>query len=105
MAINIFFACYFALVCLNVVALSIYCCCNEACQCWRWISHVSWCIIALLMLLTFLLGGILGAFGLLFTDGSGFLEYLFSEQNLKFDQVILSGQMASYINTCFNGKK
>jgi len=103
LGINIFYGVLFLLICLNVVALTLYCCCMEGCQCMRFLSHVSWCVMALIMLLTFLLGGILGVFGLLFTDGSGFLSYIFSEQNLKFDKVILTGDTAVYLNTCFNG--
>jgi len=103
LGINIFFAVLLGLVTLNIVALILYCCCNKACQCMRFLSHISWCIIALIMLLSFLLGGALGVVGLLSTDGSGFIEYIFSEQNLKTDQLILSGDAAAYLNVCFNG--
>lgn len=103
LSINIFFAALMGLITLNVVALCLYCCCNEACQCMRFLSHLSWCIIAIIMLLSFLLGGLLGSAGLLFTDGSGFMSYLFSEQNLKFDKILLTGDVATYVNICFNG--
>jgi len=56
------------------------------------------------MLISFLLGGILGIIGLVSTDGYGFLLYLVSEQNLKFDKVLFTSDNASYLNTCFNGK-
>jgi len=55
------------------------------------------------MLVSFLLGGVLGVIGLLSTDGSGFLEYILSEENLKAEQLILSGDPAIYLNVCFNG--
>ena len=104
LGINIFFAVLAGLCVLNCIALSLYCCCNEACQCMRFLSHISWCVIAPIMLLSFLLGGALGVIGLLLTDGSGFISYVFSAQNLQIDKVLIPGTIADYLNTCFNGK-
>ncbi len=43
--------------------------------------------------------------GLVMTDSSGFINYLFSKQNLLTDKIIITGKSAQYLNTCFNGKK
>lgn len=103
LATNIFFICLLCLVVLNAICLTMYCCCNESCQCLRFVNHLTWCIMAPIMLLSFLLGGILGGLGVVLNDGSGFLDYLFSKQNLENDKVLLSGEAATYLNVCFNG--
>ncbi len=103
LGVNIFFGVLLGIIVLNLLALIFYCCCNKGCQCMRFLAHISWCIMAFIMLLTFLLGGVLGSVGLVMTDGSGFISYLFSKQNLLTDKVILTGQVATYLNPCFNG--
>jgi len=42
------------------------------------------------MILTFVLGAALGVLGLVGADGSGVLRYIFSEQNLLADKVIIT---------------
>jgi len=87
---------------LNILFLCLYVCYNNTCQWARVINFILWWIFAPIMILTFVLGAALGVLGLVGADGSGVLRYIFSEQNLLADKVIITGDTALYLNTCFN---
>jgi len=49
-----------------------------------------------------LIGGAIGVVGLIASDGVGVFKYIFSSQNLLKENVMISGDAALYLNTCFN---
>jgi len=103
LAINVFFGVLMFLLAFNILLVCIYVCCNASCQCARILSHIIWWIFSPIMILTFVLGAAVGVVGLVGTDGSGVFRYIFSKQNLLTDKVIITGDSALYLNTCFNG--
>lgn len=56
------------------------------------------------MIFTFVVGGAVSIIGLMGSDGSGVLSYVFSEKSLTEDKVFFKDQSALILNTCFNSK-
>lgn len=104
---NTVFLIIFAVL-IAISVLSIICvimtttCCNETAF-FRGMLHVVWNLTSLIMILTFLIGGIFGLFGLVGVDGVTVLQFLFSRDNLTNKQVLIGGQAAAYLDICVNG--
>jgi len=49
------------------------------------------------------LGGVIGSFGVYFTDANSFLiNFLFSKQNLLEDNYLFTGEFGKFLNICIN---
>ena len=89
----------FSTICLIFFAI----CCKV--QCLRIPLHVMWNLTCLIMILTFLLGGVFGLLGLVGVDGVPVIKWIFGTENLQSSdpKIVGSGASARYINTCING--
>lgn len=71
----------------------------------RYLSHFIWIVTLILVVLTFLVGVIFGLIGIVATDGTSVLQYIFSKENLEGEGVIFTDKtVGGYINTCVNRK-
>lgn len=102
-AFLVLFAILIAVSALSVLFLILLVFCN--CKCFRFFLHIFWNIITILMILTFLLGGVFGIIGIIGTDGVSVMKWIFGSENLTSTtpKIITSTTTAGYINTCING--
>jgi hypothetical protein len=102
-AFLVLFAILIGVSALSVVFLILLVFCN--CKCFRFFLHIFWNIITLLMILTFLLGGVFGIIGIVGTDGVSVMKWIFGSENLTSasPKIITSTTTAGYVNTCING--
>ena len=102
-AFLVLFAILIGLATLCIVFLVLMVFCN--CKFFRFFLHIFWNIITLLMILTFLLGGIFGILGLVGKDGVPVMKWIFGKENLlsAAPKIVTSTTTAGYINTCVNG--
>jgi energy-coupling factor transporter transmembrane protein EcfT len=96
----VFFGVILALCLISVILLIIF---LKAWQKARFFMHIFWNITMLTVLITFLLGALFMAFGILCYDSVAVVKYIFSAQNLITDQNIISGGAGELLNICFNG--
>ena len=77
-------------------------CCNN--KCLRILLHVLWNLMTIIMVLTFLLGGVFGLIGLVGVDGVPVMKYIFGSENLgsTSPKIITSTTASKYINICIN---
>jgi hypothetical protein len=104
---NIFLIIFAVLITISVLAMvsviMITTCCNDS-KFFRGILHIIWNLTSLIMIVTFLIGGVFGLVGLVSVDGVTVLQFLFSRENLSGNQILIGGQAAAYLDICINGK-
>ncbi len=78
-------------------------CCHI--KCLRIVLHIIWNLMTLVMILTFLLGGVFGLIGLVGVDGVPVMKWIFGSENLSSSspRIITSSTASNYINICING--
>ncbi len=98
------FAILVGLAGLSTLCLVFFTTCCKV-QCLRFVLHLVWNLITIIMILTFILGGVFGLIGLVGVDGVPVMKWIFGTQNLQSSspKIITSTTTASYINTCING--
>jgi len=104
LAFLVLFAILISLACISVICLFFFAIfCNI--KCLRFILHIVWNITTLIMILTFLLGGVFGIIGLVGTDGVPVMQWIFGNENLSSTspKIITDSTSAGYVNTCING--
>ena len=74
-------------------------------QCFRFFLHILWNLTTIIMIITFLLGGVFGIIGLVGIDGVPVMKYIFGADNLgsTSPKIITDTKTAKYINICING--
>ena len=106
--INIAIAVFMILICLFSGKMCKNCCC---CRCiFKFFTHLLWNILALLMIITFLVGSLFGLIGQIGSDAMSVISYILSEDNLGKNgtggENILVGSLGEakgYLDTCVNG--
>ena len=91
------FCCCSGKVCVNC------CCCRCIC---KFFTHILWNILALLMIITFLLGSIIGLIGRIGGDMMSVISYVVSLDNFNSEEPVLINKLGSanqYLNVCMNG--
>ena len=69
-------------------------------------AHILWNILALMMILTFLVGSILSLVGRVGGDAMSLVSYIISEENFESEEPLLLGQMGDakkYLDICLHG--
>ena len=105
--INIAIAAFMFLICFFSGKMCTKCCC--CCRClFKCATHLLWNILALLMIITFLVGFIFALVGQIGSDAMSIISYIVSKENIDTggDNVIvdsLDPKAKSYINRCVNG--
>lgn len=77
-------------------------CCNDS-KFFRGVIHFIWNFTSLIMIITFLIGGLFGLVGLVSVDGVNVLQFLFGKDNLTKNQVLIGGSASQYLDVCING--
>ena len=106
--INIAIAVFMVLICLFSGKMCKNCCC---CRCiFKFFTHLLWNILALLMIITFLVGSLFGLIGQIGSDAMSVISYIVSEDNLGKngtggDNILVGslGEAKGYLDTCVNG--
>ena len=92
------------LICMCSGKLCVNCCfCRCIC---KFMTHLLWNILALLMIVTFLVGSILALLGKIGGDMMSVLSYVMSEENFNDKSPLLInklGKANQYLNCCMNG--
>lgn len=57
------------------------------------------------MIFTFLIGTVFGVIALVCVDGVDVMKWIFGSENLRNEQVLISGNAAIYLDVCLNGKE
>ena len=85
-------------------------CCPSCCCCCRCLFksfvHILWNILALMMILSFILGAILTLVGKVGEDGMSFVSYVASSENFESENPLLVdklGDAKKYLNVCLHG--
>ena len=102
--INIILAVLMFLICMCSGKMCVNCCCCR-CMC-KFLTHILWNVLALLMIVTFLVGSILALVGRIGGDMMSVISYVVSIDNFKSENPILLnklGQANQYLNVCLNG--
>ena len=105
MAINVGLAILLILIGLfSMKACNNCCCCRCLCKS---ALHILWNILAILMILTFLVGSILALVGRIGGDAMSLVSYIMSKENFENEQnPLLLGEMGDakrYLKTCLHG--
>ena len=106
--INIAIAVFMLLICLFSGKMCKNCCC---CRCiFKFFTHLLWNILALLMIITFLVGSLFGLIGQIGSDAMSVISYIVSDDNLGINgtggENILVGSLGEakgYLYRCING--
>ena len=65
---------------------------------------IIWNILALVMIFSFIIGGIFGLLGVIGKDGTGVVHFLFSEDNLESDATkLIPGSISKKLGICLHG--
>ena len=102
--INIVLAVFMLLICCCSGKACVNCCCCR-CMC-KFFTHILWNILALLMIITFLVGSILGLIGRIGGDMMSVISYVVSLENFNSEEPVLINKLGSsnqYLNVCLNG--
>ena len=102
--INIALAVFMLLICCCSGKVCVNCCCCR-CIC-KFFTHILWNILALLMIITFLLGSIIGLIGRIGGDMMSVISYVVSLDNFNSEEPVLINKIGSanqYLNVCMNG--
>lgn len=78
------------------------CCCAR--MTFKVFIHILWNILALLMIITFLIGFILSFVGTIGSDMVYVINFFISEDNLSKDEPAIFGNEGKKLNKCFNGE-
>ena len=104
MIINIALAALLLLICLcSYKACTDCCCCRCLCKCF---THIFWNILALMMILSFIIGSILALVGRIGGDAMSLISYIVGKENFESDNPILLDQLGEakkYLNICLHG--
>ena len=102
--INLALAVLMLLICLcSYKSCTECCCCRCLCKCG---THILWNILAIMMILTFLIGAILCLVGKIGQDGMSLASYILSQENFNDENPLLLGQLndaKKYLNICLHG--
>ena len=102
---NIALAVLVLLICFCSGKMCTNCCCCR-CIC-KFFTHLLWNVLALLMIITFLVGFLFSLIGTIGYDAMSIISYVVSEENLKDNENgILVDKLAgasSYLDRCING--
>ena len=102
--LNILLAFFILLICMCSGKLCTNCCC---CRCWcKFMTHLLWNILALLMIITFLVGSIIALIGKLGGDVMSIISFVMSQENFDSENPLLIDKLGSasqYLNCCLNG--
>ena len=102
--INIALAVLMLLICLCSGKMCVNCCCCR-CIC-KLFTHLLWNILALLMIITLLVGAIIGLIGRIGGDMMSVLSFVMSQENFEDENPVIINQMGDalqYLNCCING--
>ena len=102
--INIALAVLMLLICCCSGKTCVNCCCCR-CIC-KFFTHILWNILALLMIVTFLVGSIIGLIGRIGGDMMSVISYVVSLENFNSEEPVLInklGKANQYLNVCLNG--
>ena len=102
--INIALAVFMLLICCCSGKVCVNCCCCR-CIC-KFFTHILWNILALLMIITFLVGSIIGLIGRIGGDMMSVISYVMSLDNFNSEEPLLINKLGSanqYLNVCMNG--
>ena len=104
--INIAIAAFMFLICFFSGKLCAKCCC--CCRCiFKCATHLLWNILALLMILTFLMGCLVALIGQIGSDAMSVISFIVSEDNLgqNGEHILVDnlGDAKKYIDSCVNG--
>ena len=104
--INIAIAAFMFLICFFSGKLCANCCC--CCRCiFKCATHLLWNILALLMILTFLIGCLVALIGQIGSDAMSVISFIVSEDNLgqNGEHILVDnlGDAKKYIDCCVNG--
>ena len=104
MLINIALAVLMLLICLCSSKLCTNCCCCRClCKCF---THLFWNILALMMILSFLIGSIIALVGRIGDDAMSLVSYILSEENFESEDPLLlekMGDAKKYLSICLHG--
>lgn len=102
--INIVLAVLMFLICMCSGKMCVNCCCCR-CMC-KFLTHILWNVLAILMIVTFLIGSIIGLLGKIGGDVMSVLSYVVSLDNFNSEEPLLINKIGSanqYLNCCMNG--
>ena len=104
MAMNVSLAALMLLICMFSGKSCTSCCC---CRClFKFCTHILWNILALLMILTFIIGSIIAFVGRLGGDTMGLISYIISIDNFNSSNSLIIHRLnkaSDYIYTCIHG--
>ena len=104
MIINIALAILLIFICLCSSKACTECCC---CRClFKCCTHILWNVLALMMILTFLVGSILALVGKIGEDSMSLVSYIMSKENFESkDPLLLEklGDAKKYLDICLHG--
>ena len=104
MIINIALAVLLLLICLcSGKYCTGCCCCRCLCKCF---THLFWNILALMMILSFIVGSIIALVGRVGDDAMSLVSHILSEENFENDEPLLLGKMGDakkYLSICLHG--
>ena len=103
MAMNVALAALMLLICMFSGKSCTSCCC---CRClFKFCTHILWNVLALLMILSFILGSLIALVGRFGGDAMGLVSYIMSEDNFNGEKLIVDklGEAKDYISTCLHG--
>ena len=104
MAMNVALAALMLLICMFSGKSCTSCCC---CRClFKFATHILWNVLALLMILSFILGSLIALLGRLGGDAMGLVSYIMSIDNFNGTKPILVNKLdkaKDYIYTCMHG--
>ena len=102
--INVVLAFFMLLICICSGKLCTNCCCCR-CFCKFWV-HLLWNILALLMIISLLVGSIIALVGKIGGDAMSVISFVISQDNFDSDSPLLINKLGSasqYLNCCING--
>ena len=102
--INVALAALLLLICLcSLKACTDCCCCRCLCKCF---THLFWNILALMMIVSFIVGSILALVGRIGADSMSLVSYIVGGENFEKESPLLLdklGDAQKYLNICLHG--
>ena len=102
--INVLLAFFMLLICICSGKLCTNCCCCR-CFCKFW-THLLWNILALLMIVSLLVGSIIALVGKIGGDAMSVISFIISQDNFETQNPLIIdklGEAKKYLNCCING--
>ena len=103
MVININLAGFILLICFCSMKQCTSCCC---CRCLlKCVTHLSWNILALMMICSFLFGSLLGIIGMIGGDMMSLVSYILSKENFNNEKLFIDkfDEVAEYLKIFIHG--